>query len=65
MQAWVKELLAERLTLVDSRKRVVAEFERCYIDESLAQNGGNVTRAAATAGIPRRYFQILKAKLAR
>jgi DNA-binding NtrC family response regulator len=65
MAAWVKELLAERLTLVDARKRVVTEFERAYIDESLAQSGGNVTRAAATVGIPRRYFQILKAKLAR
>jgi DNA-binding NtrC family response regulator len=65
MQSWVKELIAERLMLVDARKRVVAEFERAYVDECLAQNGGNVTRAAATAGIPRRYFQILKAKLAK
>jgi DNA-binding NtrC family response regulator len=65
MLQWVKELLAERLTLVDARKRVVAEFERPYIEESLAQSGGNVTRAAAAAGIPRRYFQILKARLTR
>jgi hypothetical protein len=29
---------------------------------ALASTGGNVTHAARAAGIPRRYFQVLRAK---
>jgi transcriptional regulator with PAS, ATPase and Fis domain len=38
------------------------EFERRYIEHALAKHGSNVTRAAAASGIPRRYFQIIKAR---
>jgi hypothetical protein len=37
-------------------------FERRYIEQVLAANGGNVMRAAAASGIGRRYFQRLKAR---
>jgi hypothetical protein len=31
----------------------------------LESHGGNVTRAAESAGVARRYFQILKARVAK
>jgi DNA-binding NtrC family response regulator len=62
LDAWVKELVNEKVTLADARRRIVQQFERTYIAEVLAAHGGNVTRAAAASGVPRRYFQILKAR---
>ena len=35
-------------------------FEERYVQHVLAQNGGNVTRAAHAAGIGRRYFQRIR-----
>ncbi|HEX7671915.1 MAG TPA: sigma 54-interacting transcriptional regulator [Polyangiaceae bacterium] len=48
--------------LGEARQRVVEEFERRYIQRILGRHGGNVTRAAESAGIARRYFQVLKAR---
>ena len=45
-----------------ARARVLEEFERRYVEQVLAQHGGNVARAAAASGIGRRYFQRIKAK---
>jgi two-component system response regulator HydG len=49
--------------LGEARQRVVEEFERRYIQRILGRHGGNVTRAAESAGIARRYFQVLKARV--
>jgi len=51
--------------LGEARQKVVEEFERRYIERMLARHGGNVTRAAETAGVARRYFQVLKARAAK
>ena len=51
--------------LGEARQRVVEEFERRYIQRILGRHGGNVTRAAESAGIARRYFQVLKARAAK
>ena len=51
--------------LGEARQRVVEEFEKRYIERMLARHGGNVTRAAETAGVARRYFQVLKARAAK
>jgi DNA-binding NtrC family response regulator len=48
--------------LGEARQKVVEEFEKRYIERMLARHGGNVTRAAETAGVARRYFQVLKAR---
>jgi two-component system, NtrC family, response regulator HydG len=53
------------LPLGEARQEVVAEFERRYVERMLEKHGGNVTRAAESAGVARRYFQILKARVAR
>ncbi|HEX2734776.1 MAG TPA: helix-turn-helix domain-containing protein, partial [Polyangiaceae bacterium] len=53
------------LPLGDARQMVVAEFERRYVERMLDTHGGNVTRAAESAGVARRYFQILKARVAK
>lgn len=63
MDALVGELLASGLTLQDARDRIVTEFERRYVRAALERSDGNVTHAARTAGIGRRYFQMLKSKL--
>ena len=58
----IDRVLDLELTFPESRERVVAEFERRYIERVLAQHGGNVARAAAASGIARRYFQIVRAR---
>jgi DNA-binding NtrC family response regulator len=56
---------ALQLPLGEARQVVVAEFERRYVERMLDNHGGNVTRAAESAGVARRYFQILKARVAK
>jgi DNA-binding NtrC family response regulator len=48
--------------LAEARHTVVEQFERRYIERRLARHGGNVTHAAHSAQVARRYFQILKAR---
>jgi DNA-binding NtrC family response regulator len=55
-------VLASGLSLARGRDRVVAEFERRYVQRLLAEHNGNVSRAAAASGLARRYFQLLKAR---
>jgi len=50
------------LPLVEAREQLLDEFERRYVENSLESHGGNVTRAAAAAGVTRRYFQRLRLK---
>ncbi|APR76864.1 Response regulator of zinc sigma-54-dependent two-component system [Minicystis rosea] len=58
----IAEVLAERLPLTMARVKVVEVFEQLYIEQVLADHGGNVVRAAAASGIARRYFQILRSR---
>ena len=55
-------VLAEQLPFPDARQRVVAEFERRYVDDLLVRHNGNVTHAARASGIAHRYFQLLRAR---
>jgi transcriptional regulator with GAF, ATPase, and Fis domain len=61
----VGETLALDLPFVRAKERVIAEFERRYIERNVAKHGGNVSRAAAASGIAHRYFQILRARHAK
>jgi DNA-binding NtrC family response regulator len=55
-------VLALRLPLIAARQRIVEQFERRYIEQVLAEQGGNIARAAAASGIARRHFQRLRAR---
>jgi DNA-binding NtrC family response regulator len=50
------------LSFVQARQRIQRAFERRYLERVLAENDGNVRRAAAASGVGRRYFQRLRAK---
>jgi hypothetical protein len=39
---------------------VLDAFVRSYVTRALAASGGNVAAAAASSGVARRYFQILR-----
>jgi DNA-binding NtrC family response regulator len=54
--------LEKDLPLAESRNLVVAEFERRYLERTLARAGGDATKAAREAGVARRYFQLLRAR---
>jgi DNA-binding NtrC family response regulator len=58
----IERVLAQRLSLTRARDVVSSELERRYLESVLAENGGNVVRAAQAAGVARRYFQLLRAK---
>jgi DNA-binding NtrC family response regulator len=59
---WVDEILAADLPFTRARERVLEVFGGLYVARALERHGGNVSRAAAAAGLARRYFQILKAR---
>ncbi len=59
---FMDSVLSSELPLIAARQRVVDEFERRYVEHMVEKHGGNVSRAAAAAGIARRYFQILRAR---
>jgi two-component system, NtrC family, response regulator HydG len=61
-ESLLESVLSLRLPLVQARQRVVDEFERVYLERVLADHGGNVRRAAVSAGVGRRYFQRLRAR---
>jgi DNA-binding NtrC family response regulator len=55
-------ILAENLPYSESRRQLLAEFERRYVEDVLAAHDGNVVRAAAAAGLAKRYFQFVRAR---
>ena len=55
-------MLEEGLPFVRARDRVVAAFERRYVEHIVAKHGGNVARAATASGLARRYFQLIRAR---
>jgi DNA-binding NtrC family response regulator len=59
----IAAVLTLDLPLSDARHKIQAEFERRYVTHLLEQHDGNVTRAAAAAGITRRQLQRLKGRM--
>jgi DNA-binding NtrC family response regulator len=59
----IAAVLALDLPLADARQRIVGELEERYLERVLDAHGGNVTRAAAAAGVTRRQLQRLKARV--
>ena len=58
----VESVLALELPYPRARDRVLAEFERRYVERMLARHGGNVAQAAQASGIGRRYFAMIAAR---
>jgi DNA-binding NtrC family response regulator len=58
----MEQILEENLPLPLARKRVVETFEMLYLERVLDEYDGNVARAAAAAGVARRYFRLLRAR---
>jgi DNA-binding NtrC family response regulator len=52
----IEQVLARGLPLGASRKLVIEDFERRYLERILKEHGGVVTEAAKAAGIARRHF---------
>jgi DNA-binding NtrC family response regulator len=59
---FVEKILSQRLPFGHARARVLSEFRTRYVRQALADQNGNVARAAASSGIGRRYFQRIKSK---
>lgn len=49
-------------SLREARRAAAAAFEREYVTLLLTNSGGNITRAAATAGVSRQMIQKLARK---
>jgi DNA-binding NtrC family response regulator len=62
-QGFVESVLSEDLSFFAAKERLVAQFERRYVEEMLSRHGGNVVRAAAASGLARRQFQRIKARM--
>lgn len=58
-------LIAAELPWARARELMMELFERLYTERMLAAHYGNVSRAAESAGIARRYFQIVKSRHAK
>mgnify|MGYP005839046987 FL=1 len=54
--------LNTRLTLAEVRRRAVQEVERCYLQETLAENRGMIKKSAAAAGISSRQLHKLMSR---
>jgi len=59
---WVGQSIDQGLKFTDARAKVVAEFEKRYVEELLTRHQGNVTHAARASGLAHRYFQLVRAR---
>jgi DNA-binding NtrC family response regulator len=50
------------LPLPLAKQRMMAEFERRYVERILSRHAGDARRAAEASGIARRYFNLLRAR---
>jgi DNA-binding NtrC family response regulator len=63
LDALVAGLLERALPLAVAREHVVDAFEERYLEHTLAQHAGVVTKAAEAAGIARRHFHRLLSRM--
>ena len=55
-------LVPVHLPMKEARVAWMDAFESVYVQALLQRTGGNVTRAAALAGISRRFLQVMMAR---
>jgi DNA-binding NtrC family response regulator len=58
----IDRILDLELPLPRAKERMMAEFERRYVERVLDRHGGDSRRAAEASGIARRYFNLLRAR---
>jgi DNA-binding NtrC family response regulator len=58
----IGQIVSLDLPIGEARQKMLDAFERRYVEHVLDVHGGNVTRAAAAAGVARRHLQRIKAK---
>ena len=58
----VERILATDMPLTLAKQRLMAEFERVYVERVIARHQGDTGKAAAASGIARRYFNLLRAR---
>jgi transcriptional regulator with GAF, ATPase, and Fis domain len=57
---WLTPLLSMPFPI--ARRKTLEEFERRYVEGSIAAHGGNVSAAARASGLALRYFRLVKAR---
>ena len=62
---FIARVIALDVPLPRARQQVVDELERRYVERMVALHGGNVAHAAAASGLGHRYFQKIRARLAK
>jgi DNA-binding NtrC family response regulator len=58
----IGSVIRDEASFAEARRRVLDAFESRYLAWMLAKHGGNVSRAAASAGIARRYFYAIRSR---
>lgn len=58
----IADVIRHELSFSHARRRVLDAFEGRYLKWILAKHGGNISRAAAAAGIARRYFYAVRSR---
>lgn len=62
MEELVGSSIETGMKFTDARAKVVAEFEKRFVEELLTRHNGNVTHAARASGLAHRYFQLVRAR---
>jgi DNA-binding NtrC family response regulator len=63
LDAILQDSVAKRTPLTEARNRMVRAFERSYLEALATACGGDADRVAATAGIGRRYLNMIRARV--
>ncbi len=61
----VDTVIERELPFTQARDHVMRSFEERYVDAMLAKHDGNISKAAAAAGIARRYFYTIRTRRGR
>ena len=61
----VETVIASGMAFPQARQKVLEDFEERYVDAMLAKHEHNISKAAAAAGIARRYFYTIRTRRGR
>ncbi|MCW5836196.1 MAG: sigma 54-dependent Fis family transcriptional regulator [Labilithrix sp.] len=61
----VEAVIAAGLAFPQAKQKVLEDFEERYVDALLARHDHNISKAAAAAGIARRYFYTIRTRRGR
>jgi DNA-binding NtrC family response regulator len=61
----IEAVLDASASFADAKEMLTRMLERRFLERSLAKHDGNVSKAAAATGVNRRYFYVLRSRLAK